>query len=122
MGSTAHTRSAVQEMAVYLYYVILQMFERAAGKPLRTIPISRIERVAKANESHLNKLTLADEGFLKRAAEVHTAAQPFVFRYLVEALLEENDSDLTDDEEGLVFLTLKTVIDVLDEAGSATTP
>jgi hypothetical protein len=120
MGSTAHSRPAVQEMAVYLYYVILQMFERAASKRLRAVPISRVERVAKANESHLSKLTVADERFLKRAAEVHTAAQPYVFRYLVEALLEENDSDLTDDEEGLVFLTLKTVIDVLDEAGSAT--
>jgi hypothetical protein len=35
--------------------------------------------------------------------------------------LEDEDSGLTDDEEGLVFLTLKTVIDALDEAGSAAT-
>jgi len=119
MGSTGRSRSAVQEVAVYLYYVILQMFERGASKPLSTIPISRVERVSKRNESQMDKLTRADERFLERAAEVQAAAQPFVVRYLAEALLEDEDSDLTDDEEGLVFLTLKTVIDLLDETGSA---
>jgi hypothetical protein len=122
MASTAHSRSAVQEMAVYLYYVILQMFERGARKPLRTIPISRVERVTREYESQLDKLSLADERFLERAAEVHAGAQPSVFRYLVEALLEDEDSDLTDDEEGLVFLTLKPVIDLLDEAGAVPPP
>ena len=121
MGSAAHSRSAVQEMAVYLYYVIQQMFERGTSKPLEASSVSQVERLAKRNESHLEKLAPANERFLERAAEVQAAAQPFVVRYLAEALLEDTDSDLTDEETGLVFLTLKTVIDLLDEAGPAAT-
>jgi hypothetical protein len=121
MASTAHSRAGVQEMAVYLYYVILQIFERGVSRPLSPISTSVIDEISERNESHLDKLAGADERFLERAAQVQAEAQPYVVRYLAEALLEDEDSDLTENEEGMVFLTLKTVIDALDEAGSAAT-
>ena len=121
MASTAHSRAAVQEMAVYLYYVILQIFERGVSRRLGSISTSVIDQISKRNESTLDKLAGADERFLERAAQVQAETQPYVVRYLAEALLEDQDSDLTENEEGLVFLTLKTVVDALDEAGSAAT-
>jgi hypothetical protein len=47
-----------------------------------------------------------------------SSSQPFVLKYVTEALLEESDPSLslTEEESGLIFLTLKTVIDALDEA------
>ncbi|MBI4490873.1 MAG: hypothetical protein HY694_17450 [Deltaproteobacteria bacterium] len=50
-----------------------------------------------------------------------SSSQPFVLKYVAEALLEESDPSLslTEEESGLIFLTLKTVIDALDEACAA---
>jgi hypothetical protein len=51
--------------------------------------------------------------------EVETVRQPFIYRYLAEALFEEEGDeaiDLTEEETGLLFLALKTIVDALDEA------
>ena len=52
---------------------------------------------------------------------VQTSRQPYVVRYLVDALMEEDEGEdaveLTEEQKGLLFLSLKTVIDVLDQKG-----
>ncbi len=120
MASTHDSRPAVQELAVYLYYVVLQMFEASAPERLTKVGISRVEHHVDRNDSLLESLVPAHERFLERVVEVESSTQPFVLRYVVEALLEEDGPDLspplTDEETGLLFLTLKTVVDALDEA------
>lgn len=120
MASTARSRAPVQELAVYLSYVVLQMFERDAPEPLTTVSVARVEYHADRNDGLLDKLAPADERFLQRAAEVESSAQPFVLRYIAEALLEDAELDesvaFAPDETGLVYLALKTVVDALHEA------
>jgi len=118
MAETRDSRSQVQELAVYLFVVILRMFERLPGHRLKRVPIERVERRAAENEAVLERLGAAHERFLERAARLQAEPQPHVLRYLTEAILESDDPDLdlTDEEEGLVFLVLKTAVDLLDQS------
>jgi hypothetical protein len=71
-------------------------------------------------EALLESLGAAYERFLERAARVQTQAQPHVLHDLTGVLIEEGPFDpslkLTNEESGLLFLVLKTVVDLLDDA------
>lgn len=123
MAATQDERAPVHELAIYLYFVVLQIFEAGAGSRVPEIGMDAVESRAEANEDALERLETAQEGFVERAAEVATARQPFVLRYVVDALFapreDDPDAALDEEEAGFVFLILKTVIDLLDEAISA---
>ena len=120
MASTDHWRPEVSELAVYLYYVVLRMFEVSASGELGQVSNPALDHQVERNESLMDRLQPAHERFLERAAEVESSKQPFVLRYISEALLEDEHPDitppLTDEETGRLYLTLKTVVDALDEA------
>jgi hypothetical protein len=119
LGTTADSREDVQELAVYLYYVIFKMFEAGSGKRLRQVPLEVVEWHAERNDALLARLEGAHNRFLVRVTEVETIRQSFMYRYLAEALFEEEGDeaiDLTEEETGLLFLALKTIVDALDEA------
>ncbi len=122
MATTAESREEVQELGIYLYYVIFRMFEVGAEKTLQEVPIEAVERHADRNDSLLERLEVAHDCFFMRVSEVETSRQPFIYTYLVEALFEEEEDesvDLAEEDSGLLFLTLKTVVDALDEAMSS---
>jgi hypothetical protein len=119
MATTAETREEVQELGVYFFYTIFKMFEAAAETDLEEISIESVERHADRNDALLERLEVAHDRFFERVSEVETSRQPFVYRYLVEALFEEEEDEsvvLAEEETGLLFLTLKTVVDAMDEA------
>ena len=118
MAEMHESRPDAQELAVYLFYVVCRMFGRLPGHRLKKVSISQVERRADENEAMLERLENADDRFLKRAAQVEAESQPYVVRYLTEAILEGDDPDLeiNEEESGLIFLVLKTVVDLLDEA------
>jgi hypothetical protein len=62
-----------------------------------------------------------DEKFLDRIASLQTSGQPYLVKYVVDALMEEEEGKdavaLTDEQKGFLYLLLKTVIDVLDQKG-----
>ena len=118
MAETRDCRSDAQELAVYLFFVILRMFDRLPGHRLKRVSIQQVERRAAENEAALERLGSARERFFERAAQVQAESQPHVLRYLTEAILEGEDPELelTEDESGLLFLVLKTVVDLLDRA------
>jgi len=123
VAATQDERAPVHELAIYLYFVLLQIFEAGAGSAIPEIGMEAVESRAEANEDALERLEAAHEGFVERAAEVATARQPFVLRYVVDALFapREDDPDgvLEEEEAGFVFLILKPVLDLLDEATAA---
>lgn len=123
MAATQEERPPVHELAIYLYFVVLQVFEAGADRPVPEVGMDAVESRAEANEDALERLETAHEGFVERAAEVATARQPFVLRYVVDALFapreDDPDAALDEEEAGFVFLILKTVVDLLDEAISA---
>jgi hypothetical protein len=118
MASTRECGEDAQELAVYLFFVVLRMFDQLPGHRLKRVSITQVERRAAENEAMLERLGGAHERFLERAAHVQAESQPHVLRYLTEAILkgEDPEVELTEEESGLLFLVLKTVVDLLDGA------
>ena len=118
LGETQECRSDAHELAVYLFTVVFRMFERLPGQRLKRVSIKQVERRAAQNETLLEQLLGAHDRFVERTAQIQAEGQPHVFDYLSEAILAVDDPDLelTEYDSGLVFLVLKTVVDLLDSA------
>ena len=114
----------VRELAIYMFLVVYRMFQGAHGK-IKRISSEEIIECYEHNESLMERLEGAHEKFLDRVASVQTSRQPYVVKYVVDALMEEDNGGedavaLTEEQKGFLFLLLKTVIDVLDQKGMKT--
>lgn len=119
MAHSDELEPQARELAIYLFFVVTKMFEEAAGGKLAEVSEEALLAQMEASESFFEGLANADEKFLERATEVQAARQPFVMQYVVEAILEAPDEDppleISEDDEGFLFLILKTVVDALDQ-------
>ena len=110
----------VKELGVYLFFVVYRMFQKTQGK-IKRISSQEVIECLGHNESWIDRLEGAHERFLDRAARVQIFKQPFVMKYVIDALMEEEEGadaiELTDEDKGSLFVLLKTVIDVLDHKG-----
>jgi hypothetical protein len=110
----------VRELAIYMFVVVYRMFQGAHGK-IKKISSEEIIECYKHNEGLMERLEGAREKFLDRVASVQTSRQPYVVKYVVDALMEKDEGEeaavLTDEQKGFLFLLLITVIDVLDQKG-----
>lgn len=108
----------VRELGVYIFFVIFRMFQKMLGR-VRKISSQEIIKCYEENEALLERLEGAHEKFFDRVTRVQISRQPHVFKYMVEALMEEEGEGivLTEEEKGILFILLKTVIDVLDRSG-----
>jgi citrate lyase gamma subunit len=105
------------EIAVYMFFVILRVFEKHFGNKLKQVDIQTVTRLQKEIEQALETLGNADDSALERAAIAQNEAQPFVIRYVVETLFEpdeDEEAELTEEDQGALFLTMKTVTDALN--------
>ena len=119
LGSIMDSRSEVQELGVYLYFVIHTMFKHSTEQDFRPITAEGIERRLSHNEELLDRLVAAHPKFRARAPHLESGPQPHVTKYLVDAILEAPDAGdpvrLTEEESRTLYLALKTAIDLLDE-------
>ena len=108
----------VKELGIYMFFVIYRMFQKAQGK-IKRISSEGITECYKHNESLMERLEEAHEKFLNRVASIQISRQPYAMKYVVDALMEEEEGEdaltLTEEQKGFLFLLLKTVIDVLDQ-------
>jgi hypothetical protein len=108
----------VRELAIYMFVVVYQMFQKVHGK-IQKISSEEIIECYEQNGSLMERLEGANEKFLDRIARVQTSRQPSVVQYVVDTLMEEDEGEdaisLADTQKGFLFLLLKTVIDVLDQ-------
>lgn len=103
-----------RELGIYLFFVVYRMFH-ASGKKIKRIPSKEIIKCYEDNENLLESLEGANERFLERSARSQVFRQPNVMKYVVDALMDDEDSvALTEYDKGLLFLLLKTVVDVHD--------
>ena len=116
---TEEMDKAVRELAIYMFVVVHRMFQKAHGK-IKKISYEEIIECNEHNESLMERLEGAHEKFLDRIATVQTSRQPYVVKYVVDALMEDDEGEdamaLTEEQKGFLFLLLKTVIDVLDRS------
>lgn len=109
----------VQQLAIYMFFVVCRIFEKGFKKKIRKISPEEIINCYESNSDMMEKLDGAHEKFMERVAKTQVAAQPCVMKYVVDTLMEisEDDDpiDLTDDDTGYLFLLFKTVIDALNQ-------
>jgi hypothetical protein len=116
MAYTDDLQQEVKELAIYIAFVVYKMFHDTAGKVPK---ISSREIMARYDDNarFLEGLEGAHEKIIDRIAKVTVSKQPYVINYVLEALMEdsgEDSVDLTDEDIGLLFMLLKTEIEVLD--------
>jgi hypothetical protein len=115
-GSKSLGREA-QNRAVYMFVVVLCMFEKHCAE-LNTVGIESLERVRDRIEVSQLALSAADEAALELAALANSKNQPFVMKYLAEALVgrdPDTDCYLTIDEVGKLSIIMTTVVNALQE-------
>ena len=71
------------------------------------------------NEALMERLEGAHERFFVRIAYVLASKQPYVMKYVADAVAEEDEGKdavtLTNEQKGFLYLLLKSVVDVLDQ-------
>jgi hypothetical protein len=120
MESSEEMSREVREFAIYMFVVVCRMFQGAHGK-IKKIPSEEIIDCYEHNEGLMERLEGVHEKFLDRIAGLQTSKQPYVEKYVVDALMEEDEGEdalvLTEEQKGFLYLLLKTVIDVIDQKG-----
>ena len=113
-------RPEAAELLVDMFTVIVRMFQKNAGREIRRVRARRIRSRLDELEEFFGRLQGVHEKFLEPIARQQSSAQPHVMRFIVETLFavpEGGDSTfLTEDEMGQIFVVLKTVVDLLDDA------
>ena len=108
----------VRELAIFMFFVIHRMFQKAYSRQIGIITSDEIIASYKENEQLLESLGGIHEKFFERIARVQMSEQPYVIRYVVESIFEaaqdENPILLTEEDMGYLFLMMKTVVDVLN--------
>jgi hypothetical protein len=117
MAYTDDLRQEVKELAIYIAFVVYKMFLDSSGKIPR-ISSNEIMVTYDENTRLIESLEGAHEKFIDRIASVQVSKQPYVMKYVLEALMEDTEEDgidLTEDDIGSLFILFKTEIEVLDK-------
>ena len=107
----------VHELAIYMFFVILRMYEKHFGPRLTRLEPQDIEKARKRLEETMDRLIEVDRQDPSRESIIAGEKQPHVMRYVAECLFEpgEDEIELSEEERGALFLTLKTVIDAMND-------
>ncbi len=120
MDSTEGLNPEAQELAIYLFFVVYRIFQ-ASGAKIRKVSYGEIDEFFEQNETLFEDAESADplaDSLSDPLKIFPVLIQPYLMRYLSEALPEEEASGVNEEEKGVIFLVLKTVIEVLDQAAS----
>ncbi len=105
------------QILLFVGVVVWQLMRQSTGG-IRKITEKHLEKVEKTNEAQLDKLAGDSDGDLLSAAEagVENCPEPEVLRYVIEALMvdDEGDSDnppFSEESLGLAYIHLKNVLD-----------
>jgi len=106
-----------QEIIFYLGMAVWQMMKQSQRR-LRKVTERKLEQAEKANFDFMERLSASPEADFVSATQTMLATypEPEVFRYIVEAVMEEEDYDpddppIRDEYRGMAVMYLKTVLD-----------
>jgi hypothetical protein len=111
--ATGDLSAPAQELAGYVLFVIHEAFRGRDGR-LPPVKTPAILRRLDENQNLLERL--GADVFAKAEEPGEVTGQPALFAYVVEIVFGQNaaEPEIDGDEQGTLFLILKTVIDVLD--------
>ncbi len=101
----------------YMLFIAMVVWQVMKQSPqgLRSVPIEEVERADEANFAFLERFLSASEMDFEAAVAkmLEEYPEPEVLRYIVEALMEEeeDEEEFRDEYRGLAFVCLKTVLD-----------
>jgi len=116
MAYTDDLQQEVKELGIYISFVVYKMFHDSAVK-IPKISSRKIMTTYDENALLLEGLEDANGKIIGRIASLKVSKQPYVMRYVLEALMEDAEEegiDLTGEDIGFLFILLKTEIEVLD--------
>jgi hypothetical protein len=106
-----------REIIFYLGMVVWQMMKQSKRR-LRKVTEKKLMQAEEANFDFLECFSASPEADFESATETMLATypEPEVLRYIVEAIMEEEDYDpddppIREEYRGLAFVHLKTVLD-----------
>jgi len=115
MAYTDDLQQELKELVIYIAFVVYKMFLDSRGK----IPkISSREIMARYNENtrFLESPEGTHESLIGTIANGEVSKQPYVMKYVFEALTEDAEEEgirIMEEDIGLLFIVLKTEIEVL---------
>jgi hypothetical protein len=124
MADTEELSQEAQELGLFLFVIVLRMFEKHYGRGMKTVELESVERLRDATEESMLKLADASEEEFEQAALSQASTQPYVMKYIAEAIFDPNPGDgiqMTEDEIGALTLMLRTVVEALEEAATPST-
>jgi hypothetical protein len=105
----------VQELSLFLSYMIFKTIETDTADPLSNVAPEIIEAGYRETEAWMERLSAAEGTELQAsiAANLEVEAEPYLVQYVISELNEpmEDGSELNDEEKGEVFFVVKTVIE-----------
>ena len=113
---TRNLNREVKELSLYMFFTMYRMFEKSSDKIIPLVSSGKIIEVFESNEKLIQGMDVAHEKFFNRIAQEQFSKQPYIVKYIVEALVEETDDEieLSDESVSCLFLLLITVVDLLD--------
>jgi hypothetical protein len=114
---TSDSGHKVQELSLFLSYMIFKSVERSRATPLQPITHGAIESAFHESERWIGQLNEGRENDVPASilSSFDTDNEPHLLQYVITEINQppEDDSPLTDEEKGEVFFVLKTVISTL---------
>ena len=107
----------LNKYALYLFSIIYLAIKNFYPKKLQIVTDEIIIKSHENNIDLLRKLENSHEVFINRIAETNLKKQPGIYKFISQSIFEELQeiSEITEDEEGWIFLILKSAIDALNE-------
>ena len=106
---TSESASEIQELSLFLSYMVFKAAETADPRGLAEVPAERIESAFHDSESWIDRIEQAqDKGIGLEADDT----EPFLMQYVISELNQplEDGRLLEDEQKGEVFFVLRTVI------------
>jgi hypothetical protein len=118
MAMTEDLEPEARELAIYIAFVVYRIFEGSRHR-IKKVTSKEIIGCYESNEDLMGNLIGAHAKFIDGIAEIQISKQPYVMEYVVDTLMEESEEgegdELTDADKGVLFLLLKTVVDLFDK-------
>jgi len=110
-------RDDLNQYTLYLFSIIYLAIKNYYQKELQVISDNIIIRSHEKNIDLLESLQSSHEVFITRMAETNFKNQPGIYQFITESIFEEmaEITEITEDEQGWIFLVLKSTIDALNE-------
>ena len=106
---TSESATEIQELSLFLSYMVFKAAETADPRGLSEVPADRIESAFHDSESWITRIEQAqDQGIGLEPDDT----EPFLMQYVISELNQplEDGRLLEDEQKGEVFFVLKTVI------------